>query len=625
MTNFLLVALIAIAAYYWFRRPTPVKPKIAAPESLRQTHYGEVIGFKDRNGLLCWQGIPFAAPPINELRWKAPRPPAPWQGVREALAPGNKPVQVGSATGGFKKADYGKPAGSEDCLYLNIWAPEKSTKKLPVMVWIYGGGNAAGAADLPAYNIPYFAAGGDVVVVTFNYRLGILGWFYHSALAASADNPEDASGNFGTLDCVQALRWVKENIAVFGGDPNNVTVFGESAGGINTLSMLLVPQARGLFHKAIAQSAITTCYSLDEAQNYSDDAIAGHEHSSKEIISLLLQQQELVISPTAARVLQNSMDDAAIREFLFGLSAEELLTPFNKVVMGMYQSPRPIADGAVFPTCSWHEAFSDPALHNAVPLMIGANRDEFKLFLAGDADDYVDMRFGIIPTPKDSVRYQRDGRYLSDLWRASAVDEIAQRLVAHKQAAVYAYRFDWDDWPRLPFMNLPELVGAGHGVEIMFMFGIVGERPWLRFLLGRRRFKEMQALGEAMRQYWIAFASSGEPNAKQQNDAQLTQWTAWPQPEQTTENTLLLLDSPLASSSHMVRDILSIADIRQNLLADPAISADPEELRRMYARLFIYGIQGRYWDTLPYPGLEQYQVDGAERYLAVACRPALIP
>jgi len=623
MTNFLLVALFAIAVYYWYRRRTTPAPRVTAAESLRQTRYGELIGFKDRNGLLCWQGIPFAAPPINELRWKAPRPPAPWQGVREALAPGNKPAQVGSATGGFKKADHGKPAGSEDCLYLNIWAPEKPAKKLPVMVWIYGGGNAAGAADIPAYNIPYFAAAGDVVVVTFNYRLGILGWFYHSALAASADNPEDASGNYGTLDCVQALRWVKENIAVFGGDPNNITVFGESAGGINTLSMLLVPQARGLFHKAIAQSAITTCYSLDEAQNYSDDLIAGHEHSSKEVINLLLQQQGLAANSDAARRLQDSMDESAIRQFLCGLRADELLSPFNKVVMGMYQSPRPIADGAVFPTCSWHEAFADPALHYSVPLMIGANRDEFKLFLAGDTDDYVDMRFGVLPTPKDPERYQRDARYLSDLWRASAVDEIAQRLVVHNTAATYAYRFDWDDWPRLPFMNLPELVGASHGVEIMFMFGLVAERPWLRYLLGGRRFTEMQQLSEAMRQYWTTFASTGTPNTANNNS--LAQWTPWPSSERSTDNTLLLLDTPLATSSHMVRDIISIADIRKNLLADPLISSNPDELRRMYARLFIYGIQGRYWDSIPYPGLEQYQAGGAERHWAEACRPALEP
>jgi para-nitrobenzyl esterase len=622
VTKFLLFVLFAIAVYYGYRRRTAVKPKIAAPESLRQTRYGEVIGFKDRNGLLCWQGIPFAAPPINELRWKAPRPPAPWQGVREALAPGNKPAQVGSATGGFKKAEHGKPAGSEDCLYLNIWAPEKSAKKRPVMVWIYGGGNAAGAADIPAYNIPYFAAGGDVVVVTFNYRLGLLGWFYHSALAASADNPEDASGNYGTLDCVQALRWVNENIAAFGGDPDNITVFGESAGGINTLSMLLVPQAKGLFHKAIAQSAITTCYNLDEAQNYSDDLIAGHEHSSKEVINLLLQQQGLAVDSGAARRLQDSMDELAIRQFLCGLSAKELLSPFNKVVMGMYQSPRPIADGAVFPSCSWHEAFSDPALHNSVPLMIGANRDEFKLFLAGDTDDYVDMRFGVLPTPKDPERYQRDARYLSDLWRASAVDEIAQRLVVHNTAATYAYRFDWDDWPRLPLMNLPELVGASHGVEIMFMFGLVAERPWLRFLLGSKRFQEMTDLSEAMRQYWTTFASTGTPNTA--NNTALAQWTPWPSAAQNS-STLLRLDAPIATDTQMISDRLSIADIRQNLLRDPLISGNPDELRRMYARLFIYGIQGRYWDSLPYPGLEQYQVGGAERELAKACRPALVP
>lgn len=622
MPYFAIAALtVILCAIYFLRKNSATnQERSAAPESLRRTRYGEVIGFRDKNGLLSWQGIPYAAPPVGELRWKAPRPPTPWTGVRDALQAGNKPAQIGSASGGFPKEAYNRPAGSEDCLYMNIWSPEKSDKKLPVMVWIYGGGNSAGAADLSAYNIPYFAANGEVVVVTFNHRLGILGWFYHSALSAEAETPEDASGNFGTLDCVQALRWVQENIAEFGGDPDNVTVFGESAGGINTLSMVLVPQARGLFHRAIAQSAVTVHHTIDQAQNYADAPSPGHRHSSREMINLFLQKTGRANSAVEARALQDAMDADAIRDFLYSLSAEELLSPFNEVIMGMYATPSPIADGAVFPTCSWHEAFADPDKHNPVPLMVGANRDEFKLFMAGDTDDYVNMRFGRIPTPKDPVIYERDGRYLSEMWRAAAVDEVALSLVKHNTAPVFAYRFDWDDWPRLPLINLSVLIGAGHGLEVMFMFGLIAERPWLRFLLGRRRFREMTALGAAIRQYWISFATSAHPSSNGKQT--LPQWTPWPADSGTLQANLMILDSPVHSACRMERNIVSVEHIKGRMLQDPRLKTSSDELCRLYARLFIYGVQGDYWDSIPYPGLEHYQPGGSKRKQAEACRPA---
>ena len=315
------------------------------------------------------------------------------------------------------------------------------------------------------------------------------------------------------------------------------------------------------------------------------------------------------------------MDSAAIREFLYSLSAQQLLTPFNDVVMGMYQSPSPIADGAVFPRSSWHEAFAQADGYNPVPLMLGANRDEFKLFMAGDTDDYVDLRFGKIPTPKDPNVYQRDARYLSDLWRAAAVDEVALRLVEHRAAPVYAYRFDWDDWPRLPFINLRELVGAGHGVEIMFMFGSIADRPWLRFLLGRRRFNEINELSDAMRKYWIAFATDANPNAG--NAEALPVWSAWPLNDDGNADTLLILNTPVATATHMQRNIVSIDSMRERMLNDPDLTADDGEMCRLYARLFIYGIQGSYWDTLPHRGLAPYQPGGAQRTRAEGYRPAL--
>ncbi|MEM9177841.1 MAG: carboxylesterase family protein, partial [Myxococcota bacterium] len=183
---------------------------------------GEVVGTTLEDGrVLAWKGLPFAAPPVGDLRWRAPQPPVAWEGVREALASGSMCTQLG-----------GEPVqGAEDCLYLDVFAPasvaEEGAALLPVMYWIHGGGNSMGSGDM----MPPQALARDngVVLVTINYRLGLFGWLSHDALRASAANPADASGNFGTLDIIRGLEWVQENIAQFGGDPGRVTIFGESA------------------------------------------------------------------------------------------------------------------------------------------------------------------------------------------------------------------------------------------------------------------------------------------------------------------------------------------------------------------------------------------------------------
>ena len=192
--------------------------------------------------MTVYKGIPFAAPPVGDLRWKAPQPVIPWEGVRETTDFANSPVQWG-------KNPWGN---SEDCLYLNIWTPAKSPKeKLPVMVWIYGGGFGAGTTTDPLFDGTAFARDG-VIVVTTAYRVGKLGFLAHPGL--SAENPEGVSGNYGLLDQIAGLQWVQRNIAAFGGDPTKVTIFGESAGGISDSMLCASPLAKGLFRGAISQS-----------------------------------------------------------------------------------------------------------------------------------------------------------------------------------------------------------------------------------------------------------------------------------------------------------------------------------------------------------------------------------
>lgn len=377
-----LIALASLLLVTWIlrsrRRRRRARTPIPDPASLRVTAQGLVVGFTEQRGLHAWLGIPYAEPPVGRLRWRAPRPARAWDGTLQALHFGAKPMQIAGLAGDFPKRLHGQPAGAEDCLYLNVWAPRappesvpQGKARLPVMFWIYGGGNAAGAANVSLYDPAYLATLHRAVIVSINYRLGVVGWFSHPDLFDEETTAEDRSGNFGTLDLVAALQWVQRNIAAFGGDPGNVTVFGESAGGINVMSLLLCPQARGLFHRAIAQSSIIAPYTVGEAANYVDDTEPGHRNSSREIVNKLLVRDGRAAGRDDAKALQGSMRPDQVRDYLYGKSPTELLSVFDEVLMGMYMNPRPIADGHVLPPVPWHEAFGDAGRCARVPSSSG--------------------------------------------------------------------------------------------------------------------------------------------------------------------------------------------------------------------------------------------------------------
>lgn len=231
--RFLTCAATLIAALL----PGGVQAKQPAPV---RTESGLVQGVAEP-GLIVYRGISFAAPPIGDLRWQPPQPATPWDGVRDATKFASDPYQ-GNGEGNV----------SEDCLYLNVWTPAKSpNEKTPVLVWIYGGGFAGGGTSGPGVNGEYLARKG-VVLVSINYRVGPLGFLAHPEL--SAESPHHVSGNYGLLDQMAGLCWIQKNIAAFGGDPNRVTIFGESAGGISVSMLCASPLAKGLFHGAISES-----------------------------------------------------------------------------------------------------------------------------------------------------------------------------------------------------------------------------------------------------------------------------------------------------------------------------------------------------------------------------------
>ena len=229
--------------------PVPATPSRWEGNPVVSTEYGYLRGYPDAADTISWKGVPFASPPVGQLRWKAPVDPEPWTGIREAGHYSDPCVQ-------YSPLGRGKIIGSEDCLYLNVWRPETAEQDLPVYVWIHGGGNSIGSANMvPDYEGYNLASRGNLVFVSINYRLGPFGWFAHPSLRTGESGDEyNDSGNFGTLDIIQALKWINRNIGFFGGDPDRVTIAGESAGAFNVTSLLVSPQAAGLFHGAVSQS-----------------------------------------------------------------------------------------------------------------------------------------------------------------------------------------------------------------------------------------------------------------------------------------------------------------------------------------------------------------------------------
>ncbi|HAH80291.1 MAG TPA: carboxylesterase, partial [Gammaproteobacteria bacterium] len=294
--------LVVVAGQTYLSWQTePEHPVVANKTTLRNTESGSVAGFIDKLGARSWQGIPYAEPPVGQLRWRAPQPPIASQTTIEALQPGAICPQFASLlSGADEQTPSGQIAGNEDCLYLNIWSPPNAAK-LPVMLWIHGGGNTIGHGG--SYNGAALATQRNVVIVTINYRLGIFGWFSHPDLL-TGDKLDD-SGNYGTLDVIRALEWVQGNIEVFGGDPGNVTVFGESAGAFDTLAMMASPLAKGLFHRAIVQSGGFSPTNLDRAQNYQEDG--GAALSSRELVTKMLIADGLAKNHEAAKNLAQDM------------------------------------------------------------------------------------------------------------------------------------------------------------------------------------------------------------------------------------------------------------------------------------------------------------------------------
>ena len=524
--------------------------------TLRLTSHGEMIGDLDVNGNHQWLGIGFAKPPVGERRWQAPQAPDSWEGRYLALNHGNPCTQISGFLSTLYLPDHGTVMGDEDCLYLNIYAPALTEvpgegDQLPVMLWVHGGGNAIGEAA--QYHGRNLAKRYGVIVIAINYRLGPIGWFSHPALRNGALTPLDASGNFGTLDIIRALEWVQDNIAGFGGDANNVTLYGESAGASDTLSLMASPLAEGLFHRAIVQSGGLGWSTRTRGENYIEEG--GSTISGREIVNRLLIDDGTADDREAAISVQNTMSDEELQAYLYSKTAAEIFLVYDDAFAGMLGMPALFRDGVVLPDAEPLSVFESGNYHQ-VPTILGTNRDENKLFMLMNPEYSETMLLGLLPINTDMNYYNLAARYSADLWKVRGVDEIAAAMFPHQPDSVFAYRFDWDEQPNVFGFNLAELLGAAHGLEITFAFNspddfIIPQLSILANTNGNRPGRIY--LAENMSSYWTAFARDGDPGTGFDADLDVA-WTPWDNDPQGDKMIILdtLADEGIRMSDHTI-------------------------------------------------------------------------
>jgi para-nitrobenzyl esterase len=467
-----------------------------------QTLSGIVDGYK-KGKVLYWEDIPYAEPPIGQLRWKAPRE---INRPNQIISPKDKNycVQRPSSLGG---AEGDEPyVGQEDCLYLDISAPKnKKSKLLPVMFWIHGGGNTSGLKDL--YDFNKMVKRHNVVVVRINYRLGPFGWFYHPSIQGF-QNDIDKTSNFGTLDIIAALHWVKKNIALFGGDPDNVTIFGESAGGHNVLSLLVSKRSKGLFHKAISMSGYTTSIAPKDAF-YQEKKSSTSSYTSSEITKNIINDRD---------EKKEIYSDKEIRDILLNLSTKDFFEHY--INRETYQEmPLLMSDGIVIPEIGLKAALFSKEFVNKVPTIAGSNKDEVKLWLA-TAEYFVQLDFSpvgeVLNVPKVSLKdeeaFEAFNYYRSSAWKIRGVDIPLEGLSMSGNEDLYSYRYDWDDHRRYVVADFKKLIGAAHATEIPLLAGnskLVGGYPLSDLIYPASRSKFFTSRN--MMRFWTNFAKNGEP------------------------------------------------------------------------------------------------------------------
>jgi para-nitrobenzyl esterase len=462
--------------------------------TLVETQAGKLMGETcsgPGRDLVRFRGIPYAAPPVGNRRFRPPAAPEPWPGVRTASSFGPDAPQPPSP---IALLDEGGAEQSEDCLTLNVWTPALDGARRPVMVWIHGGGFTNGSANRALYDGSALAAHGDVVVVTLNYRLGLLGLLTHPSLA---DEATGMLGGWGVLDQIAALGWVREHIERFGGDPERVTLFGESAGGASVAALTTTPLARGLFCRAMVQSASPLPATLEQSIEAAEGLCAE--------LGLPADDVERLRGVDVARLLE--------------------ATPrWREIQSRGRTAPRPARDGQLLPL--WPDEAIAAGLTRGVELVVGSTRDEYKLFAIADpqrgsldeagllrrvtrqtGDDEARSRH-VIETYRSARVERGESTTPWELWCAIATDSLirvpALRYLEQHTASGevgYAYVVTWESPNRT--------LGACHAIELPFCFGTLNTAPGMHAFCGKG--PEADRLMECMCGSWLAFAQGRGP------------------------------------------------------------------------------------------------------------------
>lgn len=504
---------------------------------------GNYLGI-EATDLYLFKGIPYAEPPVGDLRWRAPRDVEYLDAIIDATEFKNECVQPKDNSSIFNR---NLSTGDEDCLYLNIYVPKNQNSlnknKFPVMYWIHGGSNIWGAGS--DYDFSNLATSQQVIVVTINYRLGLFGWFASPFFAETGEDL-DKSYNFGHLDIIKGLEWVNQNISSFGGDKNNVTIFGESAGGSNTLTMIASPLAEGLFHKAISQSGYVSSYSTEYAESIS-------ELSSKNIF---------------AEDIKYLTDSNEIVDYLQGLTQTEVYEKYIATAEKYVYPITPITmrDGIVVPKEGIYKALekADPDLI----VVAGTNKDEMNYWFV-NSEYFYDTSFEIRRTLKRSEANLRSwNKYRSAIWRYKGAEEPLRRM-SKSNDNLYSYRLDWDEEDNGIFGDYSLFVGAAHGIDVPFISNSfeMDQIPWYikNILFPESSAEGRDALSSLMMRYWGNIAKYGDPNVFVSQ-----KWEKFT----ASDNQMIILDNPQDPNFGMVTNPVVPKTLLKEIESDSALEIE---------------------------------------------------